>query len=189
MSDLLQQAVASGQVSAAQIEKHQAAGELDAASELGKSIAVQMPPCEYPDSPVYDWSIRELKAIHAYAQVCAEPLRSELDAAKDTLQFVERWANHHGAKPHMTAEQALGCIQHHPGIMAITRSYSNGKLPETRNPWAELEAARAAQLIEVAHLKHLLSRYRNEIPAGHQPHMICHEVDAALFNTKEQNNG
>ena len=24
---------------------------------------------------------------------------------------------------------------------------------------------------------------------AHQPHMICHEVDAALFNTKEQNNG
>ena len=26
----------------------------------------------------------------------------------------------------------------------------------------------------------LLTRYRNETPLGHQPHMIAHEVDAAL---------
>ena len=53
---------------------------------------------------------------------------------------------------------------------------------------SELAGSRVAQLTEVSHLKRLLSRYRNEIPAGHQPHMICHEVDAALSNTKEQSN-
>lgn len=50
--------------------------------------------------------------VYEVAFTYAESLRSELEAAKDVLQFVERWANHHGAKPHMTAEQALGCIQH-----------------------------------------------------------------------------
>lgn len=29
-------------------------------------------------------------------------------------------------------------------------------------------------------LRALLTRYRNETPLGHQPHMIAHEVDAAL---------
>lgn len=29
-------------------------------------------------------------------------------------------------------------------------------------------------------LRELLGRYRNEVPLGHQPHMIAHEVDTAL---------
>lgn len=70
-------------------------------------------------------------------------LLSELDALRKHLQFIERWANHHGAKPHMTAQQALSCIQHYPPISAITRSYADGKIPDTPNPWAELDAARA----------------------------------------------
>ena len=49
------------------------------------SSAVQMPPCKYPDSPVHDWSIRELKAIYAYAQSYAaqqlEKLESKLAGA------------------------------------------------------------------------------------------------------------
>lgn len=84
MSDLLQQAVASGQVSAAQIEKHWAAGE------LGKSISVQMPPLPGPDwatnttgsnGPQY-WTA---KSMQAYAQAYAESLRSELEAARAAL--------------------------------------------------------------------------------------------------------
>ena len=148
MSDLLQQAVASGQVSSAQIEAHRAAGG------LGKSVALQMPPLPDHDRSWVNgkdekgnlaYGVAHSDAsLQNYAQAYAELLRSELEEANDTLKFVERWANHHGAKPHMTAEQALGCIQHYPGIVAITRSYSNGKVPETRNPLAELEAARAA---------------------------------------------
>jgi hypothetical protein len=30
----------------------------------------------------------------------------------------------------------------------------------------------------------LLERYRNETPVGHQPHMICHVVDAAIAKVK-----
>ena len=41
---------------------------------------------------------------------------------------------------------------------------------------AEVERLRA----ENARLRGLLRRYRAETPLGHQPHMIAHEVDAAL---------
>ena len=33
---------------------------------------------------------------------------------------------------------------------------------------------------KIERLRALLTRYRNETPLGHQPHMIAHEVDAAL---------
>lgn len=59
------------------------------------------------------------------------------------LQFVERWANHHGAKPHTTAKEALSVIQHYPPITAITRGYADGVVPDTFDPYAriaELEA-------------------------------------------------
>ena len=71
---------------------------------------------------------------------CAE-LRTALEQAQQDLQFVERWANHHGAKPNVTAKEALSCIQHYPAITAITRSYKDGEIPNPRNPWAELEQA------------------------------------------------
>ena len=128
---LLQQAVASGQVSAAQIEKHQAAGE------LGKPFALQMPPV-----PDHDKS----------------------------------WVNGKDEKGNLT----YGVAHSDASLQNYAQAYAEPLR-------FELEAAKAAQLIEVSHLKRLLFRYRNEIPAGHQPHMICHEVDAALSNTKEHN--
>jgi len=68
---------------------------------------------------------------------------SERDKAKELLVFVERWANHHGQKDFMSAEQTLSIIQHHPDIEAITESYADGKIPETPNPWKELTAMTA----------------------------------------------
>lgn len=70
--------------------------------------------------------------------------RAEVVRLKDDLQFVERWANHHGQKPYMTAEQVLGCIQHYPPIKAITSRYTDGKLPTTFDPYAEIERLREA---------------------------------------------
>jgi hypothetical protein len=70
-------------------------------------------------------------------------LRAELERVQETLQFVERWANHHGAKPHMTPQEALSCIQHYPGIVEITQGYADGKVPDTPNPWAELAKVQA----------------------------------------------
>lgn len=35
----------------------------------------------------------------------------------------------------------------------------------------------------------LLTRYRNETPLGHQPHMIAHEVDEALAKAQGDQDG
>lgn len=74
-------------------------------------------------------------------------LMQRITELEDTLQFVERWAVHHGTKSHMTAENALSIIQHYPPISAITKGYADGKVPDTFNPYAritELEAQLAA---------------------------------------------
>ena len=44
----------------------------------------------------------------------------------------------------------------------------------------ELNTRLEAAEKDVVRLRELLRRYRNETPLGHQPHMIAHEVDAAL---------
>lgn len=59
------------------------------------------------------------------------------------LKFVERWANHHGAKPHTTAESALSVIQHYPPITAITRGYADGVVPDTFDPYARIAGLEA----------------------------------------------
>lgn len=109
-----------------------------------QTAAVQMPPLPVQSYDALGFGHTDF-ALQRYAQAYAAQqtalIEAKLAKANDTLQFVERWANHHGTKAHMTAEQALGCIQHYPSIVEITRSYSNGKVPETRNPWAELAAA------------------------------------------------
>lgn len=88
-------------------------------------------------------------AEHGVKKACADAvskwhgLRDKLDNAQDLLSFVERWANHHSAHPKITASEALSMIQHHPSIVAITRSYNDGKVPNTPNPWAEIERLRS----------------------------------------------
>lgn len=87
-----------------------------------------------------------------------ENLSAQLDAARiyikeleDALAFVERWANHHGAKSFISANEALSVIQHYPPIVAITKSYTDGKVPETFDPYArirELEALLAREICD-----------------------------------------
>ncbi|MFC4923644.1 hypothetical protein [Delftia deserti] len=82
----------------------------------------------------------------AWLQPAAAELRrlqADNEAMRETLEFVERWAVHHASKPHMTAELALGSIQHHPEIRAITERYADSKRPDAFDPYAriaELEA-------------------------------------------------
>ena len=52
-------------------------------------------------------------------------------------------------------------------------------LEGTENQRQELER-------ENARMRALLTRYRNETPLGNQPHMIAHQVDAALANDKDE---
>jgi hypothetical protein len=82
-----------------------------------------------------------------YLRRCTEQA-TEIAELKDALQFVERWAVYHGTKPHVTAEQALSLIQYYPPIRAITKSYVDGKVPDTFNPYAQI-AELKAKLAEV----------------------------------------
>lgn len=55
---------------------------------------------------------------------------------------------------------------------------------------ANAEAVRLRQQLaeretQVTLLRGLLLRYRTETPPAHSPHMICHEVDAALADTTD----
>ena len=81
-----------------------------------------------------------LRMREVLAHIAAQD--AEIARLKDDLQFVERWANHHGQKPHMTAQEALSCIQHYPPILAITKGYADGKVPVTYDPYAEIERLR-----------------------------------------------
>jgi hypothetical protein len=72
-----------------------------------------------------------------------EQLKEENKSMSQTLQYVERWANHHSVKPTMTAVEALSCIQHYPRILYITRGYADGKVPTTPNPFTERDALQA----------------------------------------------
>jgi len=82
--------------------------------------------------------------MHAHAAAVTIDLRTALAERDELLAFIERWANHHSPKPHMTAEQALSVIQHHPAIKSITKQYSDGKVPDTFDPYAEITTLRTA---------------------------------------------
>ncbi len=83
---------------------------------------------------------RPSQAADFFLMAAREAGDAEIERLKDALTFVERWANHHAQKPHVTAAEALSCIQHYPEIEAITESYADGKVPETRDPYAEIAA-------------------------------------------------
>lgn len=72
---------------------------------------------------------------------CAERDKRIAELQED-LEFVERWAVHHGSNPNTKPQEALSVIQHYPPIKAITLAYKDGKVPDTFDPFkriAELE--------------------------------------------------
>lgn len=128
---------------------------------------------------------RELTA--STAKVSA--LQDRVKELEETLQYVERWANHHGQKSCMTPAEALSCIQHYPPILAITRGYADGKVPDTPNPWErvkvlEADAARWRRLQTERYGGTLLLNDGLRLN-GDEPES---EWDAAL-STKENANG
>lgn len=88
-------------------------------------------------------------------QAAIERQEQVMEGMADTLVSVERLACHHAVTGGMTAEQALCAIQHHPGIEAITESYKDGVVPETPNPWADLERHRATAARGLAALRRI----------------------------------
>jgi hypothetical protein len=81
--------------------------------------------------------IRHVGARRVSLKAAIEALVQERDELKADLVFVERWANHHGQKSCHSAESILGVIQHYPTIRAITKSYADGVVPDTSDPYAE----------------------------------------------------
>lgn len=75
----------------------------------------------------------------AEVSACIRTQHAAIERLTEDLAFVERWANHHGAKPHTTPKEALSVIQHYPPIKAITRSYEDGVVPDTFDPYAAIE--------------------------------------------------
>jgi len=53
---------------------------------------------------------------------------------------------------------------------------------EANSSSGEVEYQRQELERENTRMRELLTRYRNETPLGNQPHMIAHQVDAALAN-------
>lgn len=89
-----------------------------------------------------DWARDAAKRL-IDQNVSIKALEDELLRANSTLEFVERWAVHHGSKPGTSAEAALAAIQHYPAIAAITDSYDDGKRPATFDPYARIAALQA----------------------------------------------
>ena len=134
---------------------------------------------------------RQAAALQAAASPESEQVReleAERDELREHLQFVERWSVHHGAKPHMTAEQALAVIQHYPPIADITKSYADGKVPDTPDPWAERDrlAAECAELRkDVAHKDLAADQLGRDLMKAHAE---CEALrgDAALLDWLQQ---
>lgn len=63
------------------------------------------------------------------------------------------------------------------GLAATTvRAAADVRVADAMTDAAELLRLRA----ENAELRTMLTRYRLEVPLGHQPHMLAHAVDVAL---------
>lgn len=120
-----------------------------------------------------------------YPAASYKELQKENAELKEDLQFVERWVNHHSAKPNVTAQEALSCIQHYPSIAAITKSYKDGIIPNTRNPYAEIEAQakRIAELEAAVKANHEWHQ-ENDDYDGYQESELCITNTAALAASK-----
>lgn len=86
----------------------------------------------------YDMSVTGT-GIDMQAAALLRTQHAAIERLTEDLAFVERWANHHGAKPHTAPKEALSVIQHYPPIKAITRSYKDGVVPDTFDPYAAIE--------------------------------------------------
>lgn len=99
-------------------------------------------------------------------KAATQPQQERIAELERDLQFVERWANHHGAKPHTTAKEALSVIQHYPPITRITRGYADGVVPDTFDPYAriaELEAQVQALSLDAGRWRYSVAIGENQV--------------------------
>ncbi|MDH0493339.1 hypothetical protein [Comamonas aquatica] len=86
---------------------------------------------------IAELEMQHREELRAY-EITVANREARIAELEDALQFVERWAVHHGGKPSISAQEALSCIQHYPAIHEITKSYKDGKRPDTFNPYARI---------------------------------------------------
>ena len=78
------------------------------------------------------------QAIRALSNDLARA-QEEVSLLKEHLQVVERWANHPGQKTCHSPAEILSVIQHYPPIKDITKSYTDGKVPTTFDPYKRIQ--------------------------------------------------
>lgn len=92
---------------------------------------------------VLNANLEAAQESYAQLEVVSNSYLQDVDDLERTLRTVERWANHHAQHPNISAENALGVIQHHPAIRAITKGYADGVVPDTFNPYARIAVLEA----------------------------------------------
>lgn len=73
---------------------------------------------------------------------------------------------------HIIEDRTPGSLEVFAGNVAVCECW--------RRSDVQTEIANANLIAAAPDLLALLIRYRKETPLGHQPHMIAHEVDAAI---------
>lgn len=70
-------------------------------------------------------------------------------------------------------------------IESLDRKLKAGWIRVCQTSIGDVVAENKALRTEIEAMRELLRRYRDEVPLGHQPHMIAHEVDAAIDREQE----
>jgi hypothetical protein len=87
----------------------------------------------------HEWSVQIGLANSELREANAEQAK-RIAKLNQVLTSIERYVNHHGQNPKITAQEALSMVQHNPYILQITKGYKDGIIPTTHNPYAEIEA-------------------------------------------------
>jgi len=133
------------------------------------------------DSEIVDTVRRDMLLLDAASMLRNQ--HEEIELLKSHLQFVERWVNHHGTKPNVTAKEALSVIQHYPPIKQITRSYEDGLVPDTPNPFELVPKL----LIVLEQAESSLSDYHQNKEFGHYDLMILQSVREVITKSTGDN--
>ena len=102
----------------------------------------------------YHKDFADVRYLQSWIEAALSKPAAHIAELEKHLQFVERWAVHHGSKECTSAESALGVIQHYPPIAEITAGYTDGKTPDTFNPFARIAELEAALRMAVTQNEH-----------------------------------
>lgn len=140
---------------------------------------------KYDPPLLYDGQMFVEGQMRSYARACVAHAIAAKDAEIDTLRTLSE----------DTVRDSTNKIE---ALRAeVERSERYAEQSERERLWAEARAERLAEEVErmacelvdaitrADKLAEALRRYRNEVPIGHQPHMLAHEVDDLLREQEE----